>query len=370
MFKSRVIRGKTGQQAAAARKAFLSSLDEEEEEERKKSHEDELSAAKSVVMSSGDVDEEEEEEEEVAFVDEDKESEKVELGGEHKDISTSSASLPSTVFVDETMDFKTRLKNKIAAATKEAERRKMEEIVLEVQRRTEQEEEEEEEEDDNGIEKKKGVGKMNAKKRVFLVSAKEEFLSDFVPLNGSRSRVLQKRSWEGFTLSERKTPLNTSTKSNGLGGHHGNYEKGEADDEEGDEWEEQMMRRGMRLMSSEEGEEGMLLSARQKLKDLKASSVSSSDADLHSSASNKKLSSSSSALKMEDFQLSLAEATDSLREMVHMNRRRRENVNADLSSCAVEEQQLRQSLESKIEVVNTTQVLSLSYCKQHLHYSL
>jgi hypothetical protein len=63
-----------------------------------------------------------------------------------------------------------------------------------------------------------------------------------------------------------------------------------------------------------------------------------------------------SRVTVEDVQVSMAEALDSIREILLRNERRAEIIKSDTFSLNAEEQQLRASLESKIMLVNDSEV--------------
>jgi hypothetical protein len=188
-------------------------------------------------------------------------------------------------FVDETMDFKARLKLKIMAAGKEAEERKAREA-------------------DDGRVYTSASGSSGAIK------------NDFISFD--KNRVIGTPRYVGAP-SARYTVSSLE----------------EAED--GDEWEEQMLRRGMRVAAGDDSKDTAMR--------------------LHTSAKNEQRQAVAAAapttrLTADDLELSLAEALNAMRENNLRNERRLETLGIDLSSCVAEEEKLRSALEVKVKMVN------------------
>jgi hypothetical protein len=130
-------------------------------------------------------------------------------------------------------------------------------------------------------------------------------------------------------------------------------------DEEGLEWEREILKRGLRLGGV--GGDYVNNTTLHKLNAIiqgNAHSGGSSNDDSGDGDSYvmKTGNHNSSSLTMEDMQLSIAEAINSMREHLYRDERRLDAVKVDLNSCSVEETALRTSLDSKIMLVNTVQV--------------
>jgi hypothetical protein len=124
-----------------------------------------------------------------------------------------------------------------------------------------------------------------------------------------------------------------------------NYSSYNADEVyDGEDWEEQLVRRGMRVAVGE-----TVSNTARKI----ATTSTSKKNQLPSSAHTTNIKSSSdSGMTIIDFELALIEAINGVRENNLRNARRYEMLEVDLTSCVAEEESLRTALEAKVKAIN------------------
>ena len=108
-------------------------------------------------------------------------------------------------------------------------------------------------------------------------------------------------------------------------------------DEAGEEWEQSVVKRGLRIAAHEDVEN----SALNRLNEVSSVRVSEIRRTFRKTVDS-----------IEDIQVALAEAVDSLREHLARNQRRQETVASDTSSLLREETELRDQLERRISLIN------------------